>query len=210
VIAKHARYPAYFYRASFSRLGHSAGTSFIMLVATRQSPPDLFNARARREGWCSVCDPALAFECQDLAEVVAIWQAMRAGRALPTRADFTARSLARQLRNIIFVERVHAPAAERRYRFGFFGSGVARWMGDRTGKFIDEVIPAPYTEIWHISYDMATEWRRPLRFVSTLRSLNLEYLSTETAAMPLADESGAVTGFLVSAAFTPQVPQTRL
>jgi hypothetical protein len=175
------------------------------MLAPRPSLPEQYNARARREGWCTVCDPSLAFESPALAEIVAVWQTVRAGRPLPARTDFSARALARHLKNIAFIERVQLPTGPRRYRFGFFGSGLARWCGDRTGSFIDEAIPPPYTESWHAGYDMLAQYRAPLRYVSTLRSLKLEYLSTESAVLPLADAQGEATVFLLSAAFTPQV-----
>jgi hypothetical protein len=174
------------------------------MLAPRPSLPDQYNALARRKDWWSCCDATLAFENADLAAIAGIWQAARGARPMPLRNDLTPRALGRHLRNIAFVERVALPAA-RRYRFGFFGSGLARRMGDRTGMFIDEVIAPPYIDAWHEGYDMMCAWKAPLRFVSVLRSLNLEYLSTESAVMPFADETGAVSCFLLSAAFTPLV-----
>lgn len=175
------------------------------MLALRSSPPDQFNACAAREDWWTRCDATLAFESAELAELVAIWRAARGTRPMPMRSDLTPRALGRHLRNITFVERVAPPGAARRYRFGFFGSSLARRMGDRTGKFVDEVIRPPYLEAWHAGYDMQCEWKAPMRYVSTLRSLNLEFLSTESAIMPFADETGAVGCFLLSAVFSPLV-----
>jgi len=175
------------------------------MLAFCSSPPDQFNARATREDWWTRCDPALAFENADLAALVAIWQSARGTRQMPVRSDLTPRALGRHLRNIAFVERVAPAGTARRYRFGFFGSSLARRMGDHTGKFVDEVIRPPYLEAWHAGYDMMCEWKAPVRYISTLRSLNLEFLSTESAIMPFADETGAVACFLLSAAFSPLV-----
>ncbi len=175
------------------------------MLAPRSSLPDQYNARAAREDWWTRCDPAFAFECADLADLVAIWQTARGNRALPLRTDLTPRALGRHLKNVAFVERVAPDGVPHRYRFGFFGSSLARRCGEQTGKFIDDVIGPPYLESWHAGYDMMTEWKAPMRYVSTLRSLKLDYLSTESAVMPFAGEDGTVASFLMSAHFTPRI-----
>jgi hypothetical protein len=52
---------------------------------------------------------------------------------------------------------------------------------------------------------MTTAWRAPMRYVATLRSLKLDYLSTESIVLPFVDETGAVTSFLMSLHFTPRI-----
>ena len=97
-----------------------------------------FNAQSAQEKWQAACDSALAFESGKLADLLGIWQSVRGDRTLPERTDFTARILARHLPNLTFVERVETPGQERRYRFRLFGSALAQYTGDWTGKFLDE------------------------------------------------------------------------
>jgi hypothetical protein len=175
------------------------------MLAAQVSLPEQFNALARRKGWQTVCDTGLVFDDADLASIVAICETARGSRPVTLRSELTARALGRHLRNLTFIEREQPATGPRRYRFGFLGSTLARRCGEQTGKYIDAVIPQPYLDCWLAGYDMIREWRAPVRFVSTVHSLKLDYLCTESVIVPLADASGAVTSYLLSAAFTARV-----
>ncbi len=168
-----------------------------------QAVPDRLNAQARREHWPTLCDDRLVFDDARLNDLGVLWHAVRGGRVLPQRADFTARILLHHLRDILFVARV--AASPRCYRFGFHGSGLARYTGDWTGKILEDAVPARFLASWYASYDAALEHGAPLRFVSHFRAFDLDYMTAETLLAPLGDADGAPCGLLVSVVYTPRV-----
>jgi hypothetical protein len=174
------------------------------MLAQELSALDDFNARAMREQWHTQCDEKLIFDNPKLAQLRDIWLAVRGGGGLPQREDFTARILGRHLQNLTFVERVEAGGA-RRYRFRMFGSGLARFIGDCTGKFLDEVVPEIFLASWLAAYDLAIAAKAPLRFVSRFRAAELEHVRAECFAAALAGEGGRPWGLLVSVAYSPVI-----
>ncbi len=175
------------------------------MLAQVSSASERFNAQAVREKWPTLCDERLNFDSDRLAALLDIWQAVRGTRPLPQRADFTARVLAKHLQYLTFVERVAEPGGGRRYRFRLFGSALARYTGDLTGRVLDEQVAGPYLPSWLASYDTAIEMRVPLRFTARFRAAHLEHMAAETLAAPLADETGAPSGLLVSVNYGPVV-----
>lgn len=166
---------------------------------------DQFNARAAREGWPSVCHAHLAFDSGTLNELLAVWQTARGTRPLPMRSDFTARMLLHHLPNIAIVECVPEYASAHRYRFRLVGSGLTRYTGETTGKFLDEVIPPAFLESWSFAFDTVLALRMPLRFVSQFRSLALDYMTSESLAAPLCDAQGMPCAILSSVVYTARV-----
>jgi hypothetical protein len=162
-----------------------------------------FNAQSARGKWQAVCDSGLAFESGKLVELLGIWQSVRGDRMLPERTDFTARSLAKHLPNLTFVERVETPGQERRYRFRLFGSALGQYTGDWTGKFLDDSVPPAFQQSWFATYDAAIESGVPLRFVSRFRAEHLHHIQAETLIAPLGDGSGAANGLLISVIYSP-------
>jgi len=166
-----------------------------------------FNAQSAQDKWQAVCDSALAFENRKLADLLGIWQSVRGDRTLPQRADFTARILAKHLPNLTFVERVETPGQERRYRFRLFGTELAQYTGDWTGKFLDDSVPQDFQPSWFATYDAAIEARVPLRFVSRFRAEHLHHVQAETLIAPLGDNSGTANGLLISVVYSPFVAE---
>jgi hypothetical protein len=164
-----------------------------------------FNAAASREGWPTFCDPTCAFEDARLAALLDIWRAVRGARALPRRADFSARSLARHLQHLTFVERVVGDGGAWRYRFRLFGSALAFVTGDWTGRFLDEAVPDVFLPSWLATYDTALAMAEPLRFTARFRASHLEHILAESLVAPLADDSGTPAGLLVSVNYSPAV-----
>jgi len=162
-----------------------------------------FNARAAREQWHTHCDEKLIFDSPKLAQLRDIWNMVRGARQMPRREDFTARILGRHLQNLTFVERVEENDGCR-YRFRMFGSGLARFIGDSTGKFLDEVVPPHFADSWFATYDLAIDTRKPLRFVSRFRAAELEHVMAECLVAPLAGD-GKPWGLLVSVVYSPVV-----
>ncbi len=156
-------------------------------------------------GQATACDPSLAFRSARLNDLAALYAKVRGDRAMPMRADFSARMLAPHLRDLSFVDRIVVPGQPRRYRIRYFGSGMARYSSDQTGKFLDEVVAEPFLTNWLESWDMPLELGMPLRFVSRFRALHLEYIAMESLTAPLCDEAGKPCGLLISAAAAPAV-----
>ena len=162
-----------------------------------------FNAQSAQGEWQAVCDSALVFDSGKLSELLGIWQSVRGDRALPERTDFTARVLAKHLSSLTFVERVEAPGQERRYRFRLFGSALAQYTGDWTGKFLDEAVPPAFQPSWFATYDTAIAACVPLRFVSRFRAEHLHHIQAETLIAPLGDDRGTANGLLISVVYSP-------
>src|SRR5262249_19046976 len=149
------------------------------MLAQPISPAEAFNARSLREDWSATCDEKLVFDSPKLAQLRDIWFAVRGEREMPRREDFTARNFGKHLRYLTFVERVEEGGA-RRYRFRLFGSALARYIGDSTGKFLEEVVPGQFIESWLATYDLVIATRKPHRFVARFRAEHLEHVNAET------------------------------
>ena len=175
------------------------------MLATPISAAQMLNARAAREGWTLRCDDSLAFADARLTDLAQIWHAVRGTRDLPRRADFTARALARQLRDIAFLDCLPQPGAPHCYRFGFHGSGLARYTGDWTGKFLDEIVPLRHLAVWQLAYDTGLAHGAPLRIVSRITAFGLDYMNAECFVAPLGDADGTPCGLLSSVSYTPRI-----
>lgn len=172
-------------------------------MLTNHSPAERLNARAGHEGWPTICDDRGHFDSAILSAVDVVWQAARGDKRLPMRCDFKARAIGRHLRDITFVDSIKEPGGRRRFRFGFYGSGLARYTGEFTGRFLDEIIPEAFLANWTACFDTAMEVAAPLRIVSQFHALNLDYMTTETMLAPIGDADGAPCGLLISAAYSP-------
>lgn len=166
---------------------------------TPRSPVERYRALAARGDWRTLCDDTLAFDNPRLAELVGVWNQVRGAKDLPMRSDFSARALVRHLKDIAFLECLPGPC----YRYGFYGSGLARYSGDFTGKHLDEVIPQGFLPPWNAACEAALGHRAPLRFVAQYRALNLEHMKAESFCAPLGDANGAACGLLVSVVWGP-------
>jgi hypothetical protein len=174
------------------------------MLATLASPIEDFNARSARERWSTVCDETLSFDSSKLAQLADIWRNACGARDIPAREDLTARVLGRHLRNLTFVER-ETQGRVRRYRFRLFGSGLSEYIGDCTGRYVDEVVPEAHLAGWLASYDLPISLRKPLRYVSRFRPAHLEHIAAETFAAPLSGRAGEAWGLLVSVIYSPVV-----
>src|ERR1700704_5417280 len=126
------------------------------------SPTESLNARAVRDGWPTICDDRVVFVSTTLNELAVVWHAARGDKLLPMRSDINARAIGRHLGEIAFVERVQEQGSPRRFRFGFYGSGLGRYTGDFTRKFLDEIIPDGFLANWNACFDTALELAVPL------------------------------------------------
>jgi hypothetical protein len=175
------------------------------MLAHAETAVDRFNAQAARWKWPTHCDARLAFDSSRLSALLGIWKSVKGERALPKRSDFSARILAKHLRDITFVDRIEEPGHGRRYRFRLFGSALSRFTGDWTGKFLDEAVSEPFLPSWLATYDTVVEMAQPLRFTTRFRAAHLEHVLAENLVAPLAGEGGASAGLLVSVTYSPVV-----
>jgi len=160
-----------------------------------------YNARARAEGWASLCDAALDFQRLEFRVLMATWRGF-ASRGLPSRKDFTPRSLKSLLRNVAIYERV--VNGRSRWRVRLMGTAFSDVMGDLTGKYLDEAIPAEHLPRWTAALDAAIEAGAPLRFVGRADSVGQSFLVGEYFEAPILSDDGQPNLILAAGLFAPR------
>ena len=150
-----------------------------------------------------------AIVCPKLAAFDALWRGQAALRAIPRRSDFTPRLLAPFLLNLTFVERCLDDQGRRRYRHRLFGSALAEKMGNCTGKYLEDIVPAEKVANWTRAYDAATMGNAPLHFLTPFGLPGMDHLMIETLLAPVATDNDARYGFLGIAYFFARVPPSQ-
>jgi hypothetical protein len=150
-----------------------------------------FNARAEAKGWPFSCLPAEAFEKPELAAVCTLWHDKAKDRVLPARADLSARVMKPWLTNMSLIEHLPGKSAGR-YRVRLHGSALARYAGDVTGKFLEEVITPAHLAGYTAIYDLVRETRAPLRVISRYVAPEIAYLTGESFVAPVAHGDGDI------------------
>ena len=143
-----------------------------------------FNGRAKAAGWPFHCTPAGGFERPQLEAALALWREKADGRAMPARADLTARAMKPFLTQMSLLERI-AVDGVLRYRIRLHGSALARYSGDNTGKFLEDAVDAVRIEGYRALYDTMLAFGAPLRVVSNYQAPEIDYLTGETLLAPL-------------------------
>lgn len=149
----------------------------------------MVNAQARAQGWPVRCDESLAFENPELAWFTAVWQDACRDREMPVRNDLSARVLKQSLDKLLLVERIQGPERHH-YRVRLMGTGLSVIWGDITGKLLDDAIPERLLPRWYGFLDLVMLHRAPLRFVARVDFQGQDFLVSEVAGVPLADDSG--------------------
>jgi len=165
--------------------------------------------KAKREGWPFHCDAALEFERAELNALRDLWRSLAAEKAVPSRADFDARTLKPYLKNILIIERVVTGPQRWRYRTRLSGTAVTDVLGDFTGKFIEEQVPLELVPRWTAIYDAILDSGQPLRLVADFELPQLAYLRGEGLIAPLTDRDGKPTLILSCAYFKPRPTHRR-
>jgi hypothetical protein len=143
------------------------------------------NSRAEASGWTFACSPAQDFEHAGLADALVLWRQKANGRPMPLRADMTARAMKPYLTNMSLLERVTIDG-QMRYRVRLHGSALARYAGDNTGKFLEEVVGLDRLGAYRNIYDTVIALRTPLRVVSHYQAPEIDYHIGESLVAPLA------------------------
>ncbi|HTW33062.1 MAG TPA: PAS domain-containing protein [Rhizomicrobium sp.] len=157
-----------------------------------------FNRFAERTGAPSRCDPTLAFAAPALSKALLLWREKAGERDMPSRSDFSARTLKAHLPHVAIVDAVDEGPG-RRYRFRLMGTAIAGLLGDHTGKFIDEAVVSPFRERWTAVMDGPLAAGAPLRIFGRVDYNNMNFLAMELLLAPLRDD-GAESILIVTSA----------
>ncbi|HVV64690.1 MAG TPA: hypothetical protein VHC42_04425 [Rhizomicrobium sp.] len=164
-----------------------------------------YNAAASQNQWASLCDATLNFAHPDLVRLLALWR-MEAGPAgIPPRRAMSARLLKSFLRDIALYERV-GEGPERRYRIRLMGTAFAQILGDFTGQFVDEAVPAEFAPRWHAALDATLGAGAPLRFLGREDTNRMSFLTGEFFSAPLLADDGGATLVLAAARYSGRRP----
>ena len=167
-------------------------------------PAWALDRKALTEGWPFRCDSTLNFERPELNELRDLWCGLAAGRTAPTRADFDARRLKPFLRNITIIERIFLEATHWRYRVRLAGSTITETIGNHTGLFLEEYVPAEAVPRWTMTYDTAIDGGQPLRLTAEFMIPRIDHLRGEAFVAPLADQDGRLTMVIGCIYFKPK------
>src|ERR1700679_66562 len=121
------------------------------------------NERAAREKWYHVCDPTFCFSDPSYGTLLKLWRDKAGSRPMPRRSEMSARDLKDVLRHLLVLERVELEPS--RYRVRLVGTSLTGLAGDRTGKFVEEIVPPGHLPRWIGSADLILDGGQPLRFV---------------------------------------------
>ncbi len=166
-------------------------------------PARAFNARAVTEGWAVRSDTRLVFDSDMLRGLVGAWRERCRPGHLPSRADFTLLALKPYLRDIVIVEVVRE-GERRRFRHKLLGSNASARLGEMTGRFTDEVLPAAVDRKTVACYEAVVDSRCPLRIVTDFDLANMTHMRGEAFAAPLAEDGVTPNVVLSVFAFTPR------
>jgi hypothetical protein len=163
---------------------------------------DRFNTLARAQGWASFCDPSLAFSEIRFRVLLSRWHDFSIGDRVPCRGDFTPRTLKALLREVAIYERVTNGCV--RYRVRLMGTAFAEVMGDLSGKFLDEALPAGFASHWQAALNAVFEAQAPLRFMGRSDTGHKSFLVAEYFAAPLLADDGSLSMALAAGHFAPR------
>jgi len=149
---------------------------------------EIYNTLAEHDGWRSYCDPALAFDRAELGDLLDLWRTARGAADMPTRTSLTARLLKRHIPSIAIYEMTDASPV--RFRARLMGTRLAQTVGDFTGKFVDDVIPAWHVKRVHAALETVLAAGAPLRFVSNADIIDKQYYVAEYLMVPLTGDDG--------------------
>jgi hypothetical protein len=164
------------------------------------------NQRAAREHWYHACDPSLTFSDPSYDKLLALWRAKAGDRPMPRRVEMSARDLKDVLRHLMLFERVEQSPS--RYRVRLIGTSLTSMAGDRTGKLLEEVIPAEHLPRWVACGDLILDGGQPMRFVGRVHLEGKEYLNAENLFVPLSNDNGEPVFVMGLCRYTPRHTQS--
>jgi len=142
-------------------------------------------------------DETLGFTHDTLRDIVSYWDAKRGNRAMPARADMDPLEMGQHLGWIILTDVLGTPP---RFRYRLVGTEITHRIGrDSTGAFLDELYPADRYETITTPFRWVARHGRPLRAVGRLWFAQRDWLSFETAELPLARDGSNIDMILTRA-----------
>jgi hypothetical protein len=135
-----------------------------MATAPSIDVADAINAKARAFGLQFHCDTDLDFDQPELDALRGAWRGSAARLTFPNGIS--------------------------RYRVEYAGANFTNVLGDQTGRFIDEWVPATLLPRWIGLFDAVLGGGIPLRITTRFEFPALAYASGEMFIAPLADETG--------------------
>lgn len=142
-----------------------------------------------------------------LTELWALWTAKCKGGALPAKAAFTPRELARQLKQIAFLEIPEPGAPATAFRMGFMGSALTEIFGDCSGKTLGVCFSAPLCKVFDTAFGQAISRKAALRAHGMLTVSGRPHLAHETLVAPLANDGFAPDFVVTAICFTSSAEQ---
>jgi len=95
------------------------------------------------------------------------------------------------------VENVDWDTEDGRYRVRLHGTALASYAGDKTGQFLDDMIPPDLIGSYTSVYDTVLEMLEPMRVVRDFQVPELDYLAGESLVAPLS-ATGKTTPLILS------------
>lgn len=150
---------------------------------------EALNRLAPDRGWKVRGDGASRYYLPEMADIDAIWRA-NAGTGIPYRNSMTARLLQRYLTIVMLHECVPGPGGSRRYRTRIMGGETAEEVGEGSGRFYDEFLPAAALPMWNAMSDATLAHGGPVRFILGGRKLDSTVVAGEIFSGPLLTDDG--------------------
>jgi len=164
-----------------------------------------YNRAARAGEWHSLCDVTLKFLHPDLGRLHEVWRKEAGDAPIPFRRTMSPRVLKSFLRDIAIYERIGDGEA-RRYRVRLMGTSFAQILGDLTGKFVDEAVPAAVLPRWYGALDATLGEKAPLRFLGREDTNDMSFLTGEFFSAPLLSDDGQMNLVIGSARYSGKQP----
>ena len=161
-----------------------------------------YNDIAKKEDWPALCDATVRFSHPDLCRLLGVWRKAAKAAGLPRESDMTARLLRPFQSDVVIYECIVSKKGAQRWRVRVMGLAFAQIMGDLTGNFLDEVVPAEFLPRWLASLDATLGARAPLRFLAQVVTSGMNFLVGEYFSAPLIAANGSASLVLAAGRFT--------
>jgi hypothetical protein len=127
------------------------------------------------------------------------WNRLRAGAVLPKWPGLEAEELAAGLDSLSFQEVVGTESAAR-FQILFHGERIAELYGrtNCVGKFLDEILPEPYSRVALSTYQQAVATKMPVYTIADMRDRAGRIVHFERLLLPFSDAGDAVSRILAS------------
>jgi hypothetical protein len=141
-------------------------------------------------------DEHLGFEAPVLKLACDTWIATAKG-GIPTRSQFTARTVKPFVSNVVIFER-----REIDYFIRLMGTRITSTLGEMQGKTLREALPEDAVIRWATELDHVLDIHKPIRVVTKVQLNHLHFLDAELFMGPMTDEHGKECMVLAAVVFS--------